>query len=181
VTPAAALLALALAGAAVRVPPRIEGRYRLDAHARVDASPGVDRAVDTEAIAVVSAPDRGGVVHVRLTSEGYACELAARADAAGALAFGAGQRCAVRLDRPEVRGAVDARLTSGRGRGDGQSLELDLRWELSGRVSLLVGGQRMEVMGRELDVPSAWAPEVPLRGTATTHAAGRRAPAGAAR
>jgi hypothetical protein len=180
VKPAAALLALALAGAA-RVPARIEGRYRLDAHARVDASPGVDRAVDTEAVAVVTAPDRGGIVHVRLTSEGYACDLVARADAAGALALAAGQRCAVRLDRPEVRGAVDARLTSGRGRCDGQSLELDLRWDLSGRVSLLVGGQRMEVMGRELDVPSAWAPEVPLRGTAATHAAGRLVSSGAAR
>ena len=43
---------------------------------------------------------------------------------------------------------------------------------LSGTVSMRVGGQRIEVMGSEIEVPDGWAPEVPVRGTADARGEG---------
>ncbi len=157
------------------------GTYRLEGTARVQARPVVDRAEDIHATAAVASGGKGGATKVRLTSQGYRCDLEARAGGAGELAFDPGQRCTIALAEKEARGRVEATLASGHGRITDGRLQLELSWNVSGAVSLFVGGERYEVMGREVEVPGGWAPEVPLRGTATTRAAGPRDDGGAAR
>ncbi|WP_243337037.1 hypothetical protein [Anaeromyxobacter soli] len=166
-----AALCAVLPAVAAAAPPA--GDYRVAATVRVHAGGVLDREVREDARAVV-APASAGRVRVRLSARGKTCELSARAGAQGELTFTPGQRCALDLDEEDVRGRVDATLGSGTGRAQGDALTLALAWSLAGAVSLRVGGQRMEVMGSEIAVPDAWAPEVPLRGTADARGEGRR-------
>lgn len=163
----AAALAAAATGATAQA-----GRYRLAGSARVQARSVLDRNVEVDAVADLATAGKGGAGWLRLESDGYRCDLAVRATAGGVLALDPGQRCTVRLDRSTVRGNVEARLTAGRGRVDGKRLALETSWELSGALRLRLGGEKLEVMGREVEVPAAWGPEVPVRGTAVAHAEG---------
>ena len=109
-----------------------------------------------------------------LAAEGQRCELSARLGDGGTLALDAGQQCALALDGPDARGRVTARLRSGRGRIGAGRLALDLAWDVSGRVAVRTGGGRYEVLGNTVDVPAAWAPEVPVSGQASAAVEGRR-------
>lgn len=152
----------------------VAGRYALHATARVRANPVVDRELETDGDVEIRPGRASGVVQLRVSAEGYACELAARAGERGELVLEPGQRCSFDVAEPEVRGHVDARLVSARGRVQGDELVLELSWELSGSLSLLVTGRRIELMGRAIEVPDAWAPHLPLRGTADTAGRGSR-------
>ena len=153
--------------------PAPSGDYRVTTTLRVHAGGLLDREVREDA-RVTLAPAAAGRVRVRLAARGKSCELAARAGSRGELTFEPGQRCALDLDEEDARGRVVATLGSGTGRAHGDALELTLAWELSGAVSMRVGGQRIEVMGSEIEVPDSWAPEVPVRGTADARGEGRR-------
>jgi hypothetical protein len=169
-----ALIAACAAVPATAAPPAPAGEYRLDATVRVRASGLPEEQLREEGRAVVS-PAGPGRVRVRLAARGKSCELQARAGPKGELAFEAGQRCLFELDENEgARGRVEGTLRSGSGRAQGDALELDLAWELSGVVRMQLGGQRIQVMGSELAIPDGLAPETPVRGTAEARVEGRR-------
>jgi hypothetical protein len=176
---AAALLALALPASArdaarKATPARpAADSYPLRAQVRVRASPVLDRDMDGEAVATISAA-RAGMLRVRLESGGYACELEARRSGEGDLAFAPGQRCASDVSEPTARGRAEATLRSGSGRLSGDRLALELAFDLEGTMSLHVAGRTMEVLGQTVELPAGWTPAVPLRGTATASAEGRR-------
>lgn len=174
--PAACALALALSAPAAARPPASarSGTYRLHTVANVRAAPVVEERFERDVEVTLSPEARGGSLRVRLESERYACEVKARLSADGQIVFDPQQRCALTVAEPTARGRVEARLESGRGRLQGDRLEIDVSWALSGSMSLLVGGQTMDVLGREVEVPAAWMPEVPLRGTVRASGSGTR-------
>jgi hypothetical protein len=171
---ATAALALSAATVGLASPAdALRGTYRLSGTARVDAGPVLSRQVEARADAILSPGGGPRGVRARLLSQGHACELAATVGEGGALAFEAGQRCAFDVRDSDARGHVEARLRSGRGRAEGRKLSLDLTFELSGALSLRTG-ERIEVMGRTVELPAAWTPELPLSGEARTVAEGAR-------
>lgn len=168
--------AAAAAKRAVAAPPAsdaVAGVYRVQGTAHVSARPIVDSEVEARADATLERGLRPREVRALLASQGHRCELVATLEGDGALAFAQGQRCVVAVDSPEARGRVEARLASGRGRvGDGR-LSLDLSWELSGGLSVRTAS-RVEVLGREVELPSTWLPEAPVRGDARAKVDGWR-------
>ncbi len=174
---AACALALALSAPAASRPAVAgapSGTYRVRTVANVRAAPVVEERFEREVEVTLSPGGRDGALRVRLASEGYSCDLKARLSAGGRIAFDPQQRCPLRVAEPAARGLVEARLESGGGRLQGDRLELDVSWALAGSVSLLVGGRTMEVLGREVEVPAAWMPEAPLRGTVRASGSGTR-------
>jgi hypothetical protein len=170
---AAALVAVAGSSAAAPPADAIRGTYRLKGTARVDAGPVLSREVEVRADAVLRRGDRPRALRIRLAAEGHACELDATLDERGELAFAAGQRCAFDVRDPGARGRVNAALREGRGRLRERVLALELVWDLSGALSLRTR-ERVEVLGREVDLPAAWTPELPVRGEARARAEGAR-------
>jgi hypothetical protein len=168
-----AVAALAGASAAAAAADGIRGTYRVRGTARVDAGPVLSREVEVRADAVLRRGDRPRKLRVRLAAEGHACELDATLEERGTLAFAAGQRCTFDVRDPTARGRVDATLREGRGHVRERALALDLVWELSGGLSLRTR-ERLEVLGREVELPAAWTPELPVRGEARARAEGER-------
>lgn len=168
----ASVVVLSVLGGLAAAPaaPRPEGTYRLVGTARIVASPILDREVDLHADAIVEPAGGPGAVRVRLAAEGHACALVARIEGDGALVLAPGQRCTVDVRTPELRGRVEARLRSGRGRLRDGRLALELLADLAGGLGVRAGGG--QVLGAEL--PAAWTPEVPIRGEARARAEGRR-------
>lgn len=165
---------LALAAAAPPFRDDVHGTYRLHGTARVSARPLPSREVEAHADAVLRPGAGPRDVRAHVAAEGYRCELDARVGEGGHLSFPAGQRCALDIDEPDARGRVEARLRSGGGRIGGGRLGLELSWDLSGSVRLRSEQRRIEVLGREIDVPGGWMPEVPVEGEAQVVVAGRR-------
>jgi hypothetical protein len=172
---AAAVVAASLAGApaAAATADGIRGTYRVEGTARVDAGPILSREVAVRADAILRRGDRPRRLRVRLAAEGHACELDATLEERGALAFAPGQRCTIDLRDPAARGQVDATLREGRGHVRERALALELVWELSGGLALRTR-ERIEVLGREVELPAAWTPELPVRGEARARAEGAR-------
>jgi len=170
--PAAMVLAALAAAAAAPSGERIDGTYRLSGTTRIDAGAALSQEIETRADAVLRAGPQSAV-RARLAAQGHACELAATIGEGGALAFEAGQRCVLDLRDPEASGHVEARLRAGRGRLRDRRLSLDLTWDLSGAVSLRTA-QRVQVLGKDVELPAAWAPEIPVRGEAHARAEGDR-------
>jgi hypothetical protein len=150
------------------------GTYRLHGTANVDAKPMLDRTVEVHADAVLK-PGRGPAreVVVTVAAEGGACDLTALIDEAGALEFRRDQQCAVEIHSPDARGHLDAVLRSGRGQVRGEQLELSLSFGVQGVMSVRTA-DRVEVLGREVEIPAAWTPETPLRGQADASLLGTR-------
>src|SRR5512142_497788 len=91
---AAALTALLLASPAHPAPRAgLQGTYRLQGHASVDARPFPAEDEEVHADAVLSPGNRPGEVRLHLAGQGFACDLTASLDAAGSLTFATGQRC----------------------------------------------------------------------------------------
>jgi hypothetical protein len=155
----------------------LQGAYRVKGTALVRASPVVDERVDVELAVLVARGARKGQLALHLSTEGYACDLVATLQGADVLAFAPGQTCAVDVDEANARGPVEARLRTGHGRLRGGTLALDLAWDVTGEMTVQMGGQRVEVLGRVVDVPDAWAPRMPLRGTVDARGEGPREPA----
>jgi hypothetical protein len=171
----AAMLAAAVPAATRALEPAggLRGTYRLQGRARLDASPFPATDEEVHADAVLSPGSRPGELRIHLAAQGFACELAATVDAAGALALPQGQRCNVDLRSDRTDGRVDARLVSGRGRADGEVLELELAFALSGSVRLRGGGS-LEALGQILSLPGTSRDPLPVRGEASGRAAGQR-------
>jgi hypothetical protein len=177
-------VALVLSGAAAprpdatRRPPAareddVRGTYRLRGTARISAQPMLDGAEEVFADALLEPGGGAGEVRARISAEGQACELLARRESGGALAFAPGQRCDLAVRSEGARGRVEARLRSGKGTLRGGLLALELSFELSGTVSLRTS-RPVEILGRTVDVPETWSPELPVRGEARATAEGRR-------
>ena len=150
------------------------GIYRLQGRARVAAQPLMNRDVDVNADAVLQPGPGPSDVRARLAAEGYACDLLARIDGDGALAFPEGQRCDLEVRSPDARGHLEATLRSGRGQlRNGEELELELAWEVAGRLSVRAD-RAIEVLGTRVDVPATWMLEAPVRGNARATVSGRR-------
>lgn len=180
VTPLRAVLLAAFAASALGAAPgggadKLHGAYTVRGAAVVRASPVLDDRVDVDVAVLVAAGDRKGQLAVHLSSAGYACDLRATLQGGDVLAFAPGQTCALEIEEANARGPVEARLRAGRGRLRDGILALELAWDVTGEMSLQVGGQRVEVLGREVEVPAAWAPRVPVRGTVDARAEGPRA------
>jgi hypothetical protein len=159
-----------IAAADAPSPGGLRGTYRLHGTARVAATPLPERDLELHADALLEPGSSPRQVRIRVAAEGYACDLVARLDDAGALAFEPGQRCLVALASPGARGRVEATLRSGRGQLADDHLALELACDLAGSVSLKAGGGR--VLGAE--VPATWMPPVPVQGEARAAAEGDR-------
>jgi hypothetical protein len=170
----AALASGSLAAAPGAGGDKLHGAYRVKGTALVRASTGVDERVDVELAVLVAAGARKGQLALHLSTQGYACDLLATLQGADVLAFAAGQTCAVEVDEANARGPVEARLRTGRGRLRDGTLALELAWDVTGDMTVKVGGQRVEVLGRVVDVPDAWAPRMPLSGTVDARGEGPR-------
>ncbi len=168
--------ATALAAVAATAPKKVpasaaeaRGTYRMRGTAHVAASPVIDRDVEVHADAVLDAGRGPREVRAHLVAEGAACDLVARLGGGGELSFEPGQTCHVPVDAPAVRGRVEARLRSGRGRVAGETLSLELAWDLDGAVTPPLGRA-----ARALGIPSGSGAEIPVRGQARATAEGWR-------
>ena len=171
---AACVLAPAASPTAAADPPAgASGTYRVRTSATARAPPVLEERFERE-VEVTLAPERSGAIRIRLESEQYRCELAGRISPGGEITFVPQQRCTLSVSEPAARGRVEARLESGNGRLRGEKLEIDVSWALSGATSLLVGGRTVEVLGRQMELPGTWMPEVPLRGTVRATGSGTR-------
>ena len=150
------------------------GTYRLHGTANVAAPPMLDRSLDVHADAFLK-PGRGPAreLVVSVAAEGGRCDLIARIDDAGVLAFRPDQPCAVEVRSASARGHLDAVLRSGRGRVQGEQLELSLSFGVQGVMSVRTA-DRVEVLGRGVDIPATWTPATPLSGRAEASLAGAR-------
>jgi hypothetical protein len=178
VLPLRTLLLVALAVGTLGTAPRargeeLHGAYRVTGTALVRASPALDERIDVDVAVLVAAGARKGQLTLYLSSEGYACDLKATLNG-DVLAFAAGQTCAIEVNEDQARGPVEARLRRGNGRLRNGTLALELAWDVTGELTMQVGGQRVEVLGRVVEVPAAWAPRMPFRGTVDARGEGPR-------
>jgi hypothetical protein len=134
----------------------------------------LDAADDFEALWTLRAVVAEAPLDRDRAGDGPLDDLAARLRGAGDLALEAGQACPLDVAEPEVRGHLDARLRSGRGRTSDAALALELELDVSGALSTRLTGRGVRVLGAEVSLPEAWAPELPVRGTVTASATGRR-------
>jgi hypothetical protein len=153
------------------------GAWRVDVVTHVRAAPVIDRDVKSRVDLVVREGRDRRAVSLEVEAEGYLCRLEGRVLDDGALDLRPGQTCPLALDEPDVRGTVEARLRTGRGRLRDRKLELELAFDLSGSVSARIEGGTVSVMGRDIVLPDGWAPPLPLRGSADARGEGRRASA----
>ncbi len=161
-----AIGALALAGAS----PWPRATYRMHGTAHF-AGAAIGRDMELHADAVVEPGAGPGDVVLHLAAMGHRCRVVARRDAAGTLAFPAGQVCLLDIRSPDAQGRVEARLAWGRGRLTEEDLSLSLRSELSGAVTV-ASGRPAVVLGRQ--VPGTGGSTIPIRGEARATARGRR-------
>ena len=163
--------ALARAGGAAEADPT--GVYRLHGTAQVAAGPALDRTVEVHADALVGRGDSPQALVLTLGAEGARCRLAARVEVGGALTLPPGQQCRLDLASPDARGRLGVELRAGGGRLADDALALELSARIDGEVSLRAGGT-VDVLGRQVDVPSGWTPPVPVHGEARARAQGGR-------
>ncbi len=164
--------AAALAGASAP-PAAIRGTYRLHGTARVAAAPALEDDIEVHADAVLRPGKGPRDVRALLVTEGHSCELDAKTGEGGTLSFQRGQRCVLDVRSPTTRGRIEARLRSASGSVREGVLALEMAFDLEGALSMRTASG-VEVLGRKMDLPSAWTPEVPVRGSARATAEGRR-------
>ena len=140
---------------------------------RIAAGPLLDRESEAHADATLEPGAGPRDVRTRLASQGYACDLLARLDDDGVLTFAPGQRCVLDLRSPQARGRVEGTLRAARGRVRDGQLELELTCDVSGNLSVRTA-DRVEVMGKQVELPAAWTPEAPVRGEAHASVQGGR-------
>ncbi len=179
-TPGAAAVALAtslataLGGPGAPSPAgAVRGTYRLRGTAHVAAAPALEDEIEVHADAVLRPGKGPRDVRALLMTEGQTCEVGAKLGEGGALSFDEGQRCVLDLRSPTTRGRIEARLRSGSGRIRDGVLALQMEFGLEGAVSMRTAS-RVEVLGREVDLPATWTPQVPVHGDARATAEGRR-------
>jgi hypothetical protein len=166
-------LAAGAAGAAAPAAPDVLGTYRLRCRALIDARPFPARDEELHADAVLVRGGGASEIRLRLAGDGFACDLAAKLGADGALAFAPGQRCVADLRSDEVDGRVEARLRAGTGRVHEDVLTLDLAFTLTGSVQVRSGGA-LDALSAVVPVPGAGGEPVPVSGEARGRGEGRR-------
>ena len=160
-----AVVALVLVGAL----PARGPTYRMHGTVHFHAA-GMDHDMELHADAVVEPGPGPGDVVIHLASMGNHCRVAARRDAAGALAFRPGQTCVLDIRSPDAQGRIEVRLASGHGLLREEDLSLSIRSELSG--TLTVGsGRPTVVLGRTVPGTDS---KIPITGEAVAKADGRR-------
>jgi len=150
------------------------GRYLLNATSQVRVSPFPTSEQPGEVRVTLERTRTPGHLSVRLESRGYSCVLDAARSRSGDLEFSKPASCPVEVRRTDARGRIDAQLQSGHGKVRDGWLTLDLRFDVSGRISTRVSGRTFTLFQAVFTVPEGWTPAVPIRGTVTTGASGPR-------
>lgn len=139
------------------------GTYRVHANVRVSGVPLV-RSLELRGDVVLRPGERPHTVRARLAARDHACELAGTMAEPGRLVLTAGQRCAILLDDPGVRGHVEVTLGSGEARLANGGIVLSLEVVLAGSVRISPGAA-LGLAGESV---------VPLDGSASVRGEGRR-------
>ena len=126
--------------------------------------------------ATLSGTPVAGALSLRLEARGYGCTLQVRADQDGSLQFPEGVTCPLDVLQPDARGHVDAQLRMGRGRIVHGRIEMDLQFDVSGRIQMKIPSRTIRIFGRDVQSPETWAPTVPVHGTVAASGQGRRSP-----
>ncbi len=162
-------------------PGGLAGRYDLAGTAHVSISPFPAQDYPGEMTATLSRASASGSLSLRLEARGYGCTLQVRADQDGALEFPEGATCALDIAQPDARGHVDAQLRMGRGRIVRGRLEVDLRFDVDGRIQMKIPSRTVRIFGRDIQSPATWAPTAPVHGTVAASGQGQRGPEPVAR
>lgn len=175
---ASAFLAVLTAGASAAVPARpvdgALGAYVLNGTAKVRVTPFPAREQPGKVLVTLGPGRTPGHVSVRLESHGYSCVLDASRSRAGDLAFTIPASCAADVRETDARGRIDAHLQSGQGTVRDGRLALDLRFDVSGKISTRIARRTYTLFQTEFTVPGGWTPSVPVRGTVTSGGSGAR-------
>ena len=150
------------------------GAYVLNGTAKVRVTPFPAREQPGEVRVTLEPGRTPGHVSVRLESRGYSCVLDAARSRSGDLVFSLPATCPVDVRETEARGRIDAHLQSGQGRVRDGWLTLDLRFDVSGKISTRVARRTVTVFQAEFTVPGGWTPSVPVRGSVTSGGRGAR-------
>jgi hypothetical protein len=150
------------------------GGYLLNATSQVRVSPFPASEQPGEVRVTLERARTPGHVSVRLESRGYTCVLDAARSRSGDLEFSKPASCPVEVRRTDARGRIDAQLQSGHGKVRDGWLTLDLRFDVSGKISTRVSGRTFTLFQTEFSVPEGWTPAVPIRGTVTSGGSGPR-------
>jgi hypothetical protein len=148
------------------------GVYLVPTRATVALSPFPAAEQSSDVRVTLGRAATPGHVSVRLESRGHACDLDAVRSRNGDLEFPTPASCPVDIRHPDARGQVEARLRSGRGSLRDGRLTLELRFDVSGRISTRVARRTVTLFQSEFTVPEGWTPAVPVRGTVTSRGSG---------
>jgi len=159
----------------------IPGRYEVAGTAHVSISPFPAHDYPGEMTATLSRSPGPGALSLRLEAQGYGCTLQVRADQDGSLDFPEGTTCPIEIAQPDARGHVDAQLRMGRGRIVRGRLEMDLQFDVSGRIQMKIPSRTIRIFGKEVQSPETWAPTAPVHGTVAASGQGQRSPEPVAR
>ncbi|HEY1332832.1 MAG TPA: hypothetical protein VGF31_01170, partial [Myxococcaceae bacterium] len=162
-------------------PAGLAGKYDLAGMAHVSISPFPAQDYPGEMAATLSRGPTSGALSLRLEARGYGCTLEVRADQDGSLEFPEGATCPLDIAQPDARGHVDAQLRMGRGRIVHGRLEMDLRFDVDGRIKMKVPSRTIRVFGKDIQTPETWAPTAPVHGTVAASGQGQRSPEPVAR
>ena len=154
----------------------IPGKYDVAGTAHVSISPFPAHDYPGEMTATLSGTPVAGALSLRLEARGYGCTLQVRADQDGSLQFPEGVTCPLDVLQPDARGHVDAQLRMGRGRIVHGRIEMDLQFDVSGRIQMKIPSRTIRIFGRDVQSPETWAPTVPVHGTVAASGQGRRSP-----
>lgn len=157
-------------------PGGLAGTYDLAGTAHVSISPFPAHDYPGEMAATLSRAPSPGAFSLRLEARGYGCTLEVRADQDGLLQFPEEATCPIDIAQPDARGHVDAQLRMGRGRIVRGRLEMDLRFDVDGRIQMKIPSRTVRIFGRDIQSPETWAPTAPVHGTVAASGQGRRSP-----
>lgn len=166
----------AVPGPSTSGPAGLAGKYDLAGTAHVSISPFPAQDYPGEMAATLSRASASGSLSLRLEARGYGCTLQVRADEDGSLEFPEGAICPLDIAQQDARGHVDAQLRMGRGRIVGGRLEMDLRFDVDGRIQMRIPSRTVRIFGRDIQSPATWAPTAPVHGTVAASAKGQRSP-----
>lgn len=146
----------------------VYGTYRVRGRADVQVSPFPSSEQPGDMTVTLGRSRTPGRVAVGIEARGYACALEADRSPSGVLELVTPATCALEFRETDARGRVDARLRSGRGVVRDGRLSLELRFDVSGKVSTRVPRTRFTLLETEFTMPESWTPSVPLRGSVLT-------------
>ena len=157
-------------------PAGLAGKYDLAGTAHVSISPFPAHDYPGEMAATLTRAPGPGALSLRLEARGYGCTLQVRADQDGSLDFPEGATCPIEIAQPDARGHVDAQLRMGRGRIVHGQLEIDLQFDVDGRIQMKIPSRTIRIFGKDVQSPETWAPTAPVHGNVAASGRGQRSP-----